>query len=358
MTSVGAPPHPASRRHTESSRGCTALLLPEPGRATSGPRRLFSRSIVCAARGEALPEIEVRMSISGTPGRELPGVMTAYELVAALLPAGLGAAARRERTNAGRTTINVVARLFLVLATVHKTPSAPARVALCAALTARNAAIEGDAETVDAFSRTWLGLSHPAAWRKAVEAALLGDWVEALGRGLATDDYVQALLDRHTRSEHRALQPLWERRVLGKRTALLGQPLSPGLSVQDLLTEQHTGGRGARRRAGRQPPARRVARTGPGRGRARAGLGCQRRELGPNRAGRRTIDSARRAGAPQAQAARHSLHRPGGGRQHRGDAGLTRGRPPGPWSIGPDEGSRSAVLIRPGRRSAGRPRRF
>ncbi|MFD7480373.1 hypothetical protein ACFV8Z_52120 [Streptomyces sp. NPDC059837] len=240
MTSVGAPPRPASRRHTESSRGCTALLLPEPGRATSGPRRLFSRSIVCAARGEALPEIEVRMSISGTPGRELPGVMTAYELVAALLPAGLGAAARRERTNAGRTTINVVARLFLVLATVHKTPSAPARVALCAALTARNAAIEGDAETVDAFSRTWLGLSHPAAWRKAVEAALLGDWVEALGRGLATDDYVQALLDRHTRSEHRALQPLWERRVRGKRTALLGQPLSPGLSVQDLLTEQHT----------------------------------------------------------------------------------------------------------------------
>ncbi|WP_461091774.1 hypothetical protein [Streptomyces incanus] len=172
-----------------------------------------------------MPEIEIRMSIGDTPGRQLPGVITVYEFVGILLPAGLGAAARRERTDAGRNTISVVARVFLMLATLPETPSAPARVALCAALTARNAAIEGDAETIDAFSRTWLGLSHPAAWREAVEAALLGDWVEALGRGLATDDYVQALLDQHARSEHRALQPLWERRVRGKRTALLGQSL-------------------------------------------------------------------------------------------------------------------------------------
>ncbi|MEU6593270.1 hypothetical protein ABZ923_29275 [Streptomyces sp. NPDC046881] len=166
--------------------------------------------------------------------------MTVYELLGVLLPVGLDATTRGERPDAGRTTLGIVALLLLMVATLPETPSAPARVALCAALTARNAAIEGDAEAVDAFSRNWLGLSHPAAWREAVEAALLGDWVEALGRGLATDDYVQALLDRHARSEHRALQPLWERRVRGKRTALLGQPLSPGLTVQDLLTEEHT----------------------------------------------------------------------------------------------------------------------
>ncbi|MGW0188193.1 hypothetical protein ACWDV7_20810 [Streptomyces sp. NPDC003362] len=137
--------------------------------------------------------------------------------------------------------MGVVARLLLLLLdALAEAPSVPARAALSAALAARSAAIEGDADAIDAFSRTWLGLSRLEAWREAVETALLGDWVEELGRGRATDAYISDLLHRHAGSEHRALQPLWERRVRGKRTVLLGQPLGADLTVEDLLAERHT----------------------------------------------------------------------------------------------------------------------
>lgn len=61
----------------------------------------------------------------------------------------------------------------------HCTPW-PDRSALREALSARNAAIEGDSERVDLFSKSWLKLDRPAAWRPAVEMALLGDWVGTL----------------------------------------------------------------------------------------------------------------------------------------------------------------------------------
>ncbi|MEU2069973.1 hypothetical protein [Streptomyces anulatus] len=113
--------------------------------------------------------------------------------------------------------------------------------ALEAAVIARNAAIEGDGATVDAFSRAWLGLMLPERWREAVEMALLGDWVNALGEGAATDVYIQDLLRRHADAEHRNLQPLWERRVRGKRTILLSSPLgATPLTVADMLIEHHT----------------------------------------------------------------------------------------------------------------------
>ncbi|WP_052758111.1 hypothetical protein [Streptomyces yangpuensis] len=114
------------------------------------------------------------------------------------------------------------------------------RDALIAALVARNAAIEGDTDGVDAFSRDWLGFSHPERWRDAVEIALLGDWVDQLGAGTAHDPVITRLLQGHSKREHKQLQPLWERRTRGRRTALLSQPLSQTTTVADLLTEYRT----------------------------------------------------------------------------------------------------------------------
>ncbi|MGW3496676.1 hypothetical protein [Streptomyces sp. NPDC001020] len=70
--------------------------------------------------------------------------------------------------------------------------------------------------------------------------ALLGNWVDVLGRGKSTDRYVLDVLERHARAEHQALQPLWERRTRGRRTVLLSHPVSTNLTVQDLLAEHRT----------------------------------------------------------------------------------------------------------------------
>nr|BEK63609.1 hypothetical protein KPHV_08360 [Kitasatospora purpeofusca] len=112
--------------------------------------------------------------------------------------------------------------------------------ALYAALAARNAAIEGDTATVDEFARTWLDLTRPERWREAVEGALLGEWVQALGTGTVNDAYVTDLLQRHTDTEHRHLRPLWQRKVRGKRTALLGEPVGTDLTVSDLLADHRS----------------------------------------------------------------------------------------------------------------------
>ncbi|MFF3741322.1 hypothetical protein [Streptomyces sp. NPDC002566] len=114
------------------------------------------------------------------------------------------------------------------------------RRGVLAALVARNAAIEGDADTVDSFSRTWLGLDHPERWREAVENALLGDWVDQLGAGITDDPVVADLLQRHSRREHLQLQPLWERRVRGKQVALLSSSVSEGMTLADVLTDRRS----------------------------------------------------------------------------------------------------------------------
>jgi hypothetical protein len=138
------------------------------------------------------------------------------------------------------TGAEFLGELLLIMGEALGSVSVPVHQAVSAALVARNAAIEGDADTVDDFSRTWLGLSHPARWREAVEMALLGDWVNTLGKK-TTDRNIHDLLRRHAHAEHRSLQPLWERRVRGKRTALLGQPLGEaGWTVEDLLVERRT----------------------------------------------------------------------------------------------------------------------
>ncbi|WP_405600360.1 hypothetical protein OG741_21800 [Streptomyces sp. NBC_01410] len=133
------------------------------------------------------------------------------------------------------------AGLLLMLARCWRTlPSVPVRAAILAALSARNAAIDGDVDQVDAFARTWLGLRNPEAWREAVEMALLGDWVEVLRQGAASDMVLAQILRHQMAIEHRHLQPLWERRVRGKRILLLSQEVGASLSLEDLLVDRQT----------------------------------------------------------------------------------------------------------------------
>ncbi|KUN25446.1 hypothetical protein AQJ23_16295 [Streptomyces antibioticus] len=109
-----------------------------------------------------------------------------------------------------------------------------------AALIARNAVLEGDSDTVDAFTGKVLGKKHPARWREAVEMALLGDWVASLGTGTATKPYVRDLLKRHAAVQHRCLQPVWEGRIKGQSTVLLAQPVDESRTIADLLVTHRT----------------------------------------------------------------------------------------------------------------------
>ncbi|MGH4028653.1 hypothetical protein ACQB60_06925 [Actinomycetota bacterium Odt1-20B] len=129
-----------------------------------------------------------------------------------------------------------LAGILLDLAeTLRHCPTWPDRSAMREALRARNAAIEGDAALVDTFAGSWLGLARPVAWRAAVEMALLGEWVHVLGGGVADTPTLVGLLRRDIQTEHRLQQPLWERRIRGQRTALLGSAVGEGLILSDLL---------------------------------------------------------------------------------------------------------------------------
>ncbi|MFE1765711.1 hypothetical protein ACFW81_16045 [Streptomyces angustmyceticus] len=112
------------------------------------------------------------------------------------------------------------------------------RLLLQDALIARNAAIEGEHATVDAFSRTWLGLEQPGRWRTAVEMALLGDWVDALQDGAADDLALRALLRQEADVAHRQLLPLWERRTRGRRVTLLSQPVAEDRTLADVVPDR------------------------------------------------------------------------------------------------------------------------
>ncbi|MFG2692356.1 hypothetical protein [Kitasatospora sp. NPDC048407] len=132
----------------------------------------------------------------------------------------------------------VVIAMVELLLTLETIPAA--ENVLGAVLAARSAAIDGDTAAVDEFSRSWLGLSDPARWREAVEMALLGDWVDTLGRGLTGRAELADRLHRHTRAEHLHLQPLWERKTSGRRLALLSQPVGTDQVLADLLTDHRT----------------------------------------------------------------------------------------------------------------------
>ncbi|WP_275464629.1 hypothetical protein [Streptomyces noursei] len=145
----------------------------------------------------------------------------------------------REGVDARHSPVNFIAAVLKALAmqlTSHPMPVT--RDAVIAALVARNAAIEGDSETVDEFTKSWLGFSRPEMWREAVEMALLGDWVEELGVRLSGDAEVMTLLGRHARVEHLHLQPIWERKACGHRLRLLEDPVSEGLTLGDFITDR------------------------------------------------------------------------------------------------------------------------
>ncbi|MFC5144617.1 hypothetical protein [Streptomyces aureoversilis] len=73
-----------------------------------------------------------------------------------------------------------------------------------------------------------------------METALLGDWVGALGHGTATDAYLAALPRQHADTEHRRLQPLWERRVRGKRVTSLRHEPAEGLTLGDAIRDDRS----------------------------------------------------------------------------------------------------------------------
>ncbi|MFJ3858891.1 hypothetical protein ACIPRL_21905 [Streptomyces sp. NPDC090085] len=144
-----------------------------------------------------------------------------------------------EERDAQHSSVNFIAMVLIRLAeAIRMVQALPAtREALIAALIARNAAIEGDSVTVDAFSRDWLGLADAEGWRTAVENALLGEWVHHLGSGMLHDPTLRNLLYRHTCIEHKHLQPLWERRVSGRRLRLLHDPVGDGLELADVAID-------------------------------------------------------------------------------------------------------------------------
>ncbi|MFF6986295.1 hypothetical protein [Streptomyces sp. NPDC010273] len=148
---------------------------------------------------------------------------------------------RDDTADVAHSSVNLISEALLMLARACGPRLTPmTREALLAALTARNAVIEGDHEAVDEFSRIWLGITDPKRWRDAVEMALLGDWVDNLGKGVLGDPAVVDILRHLAQIEHRHLQPLWERRVNGRRVSLLSEPVGADLTLQDLLIERRT----------------------------------------------------------------------------------------------------------------------
>ncbi|MFF3608298.1 hypothetical protein [Streptomyces sp. NPDC002463] len=145
----------------------------------------------------------------------------------------------REGSDLRHSPVNFIAAVLKALAGhAASLPVPVAREAVIAALVARNAAIEGDTATVDEFTRCRLGFARPELWRDAVEAALLGDWVDALGARMSGDAEVMELLGRHARVEHLHLQPIWERKVRGRRLRLLEDPVAEGLTLRDLVPDR------------------------------------------------------------------------------------------------------------------------
>ncbi|MFF9301354.1 hypothetical protein [Streptomyces sp. NPDC014764] len=145
---------------------------------------------------------------------------------------------RLETRDARHSPVNFIAAILRTFAEQLSGTQAPvAREAVMAALAARNSAIEGDSAAVNEFSRTWLGISNPEQWRAAVEMALLGDWVDVLGRRLSKGPEIMELLSRHTGREHLYLQPLWHRQARGRPMRLLEDPVALGVSLRDVITD-------------------------------------------------------------------------------------------------------------------------
>lgn len=117
----------------------------------------------------------------------------------------------------------------------------PRSSAVTDAMAAREAAIEGDHEVVDAFAATWMPATRAASgqWRSALAQALIADWTSALTSDGA-EERLMALLISEMRAAHRQLQPIWERKAAGHRVHLLDKPVADGLALRDLVTDRVT----------------------------------------------------------------------------------------------------------------------
>ncbi len=111
------------------------------------------------------------------------------------------------------------------------------RMPIISALEGQHAAVNGCNCVVDQVARTTFGVRRPTAhWREAVSTALMSDWVPLLGESnadLRVPRYLKSEADR----AHRRLQPLWERKVNGRRVSLLDTPLGDGFTLWDLATD-------------------------------------------------------------------------------------------------------------------------
>ncbi|MGW2331697.1 hypothetical protein ACWC5C_38935 [Streptomyces sp. NPDC001700] len=118
---------------------------------------------------------------------------------------------------------------------------------LIVAVAARLALISGTGLANPPSAATWaLGVGQSDRWQEAVSTALLGSWADSLsGEGLDTSA-LDALL-AETKTIHRQLTPLWQRRtgarvikgrrVEGKHVVLLETPCGENLTLRDLLAQ-------------------------------------------------------------------------------------------------------------------------
>ncbi|MFI1015863.1 hypothetical protein [Streptomyces sp. NPDC020965] len=108
---------------------------------------------------------------------------------------------------------------------------------------ASQAAFLGEDAVIDNFTRTVFSLPTVKAtqWREAVSLTLLGDWydtlVEASNGGSFDATDLLGYLRREVRRVHLQLQPLWERKVSGRRVRLLDEPVTGGMLLRDLVTD-------------------------------------------------------------------------------------------------------------------------
>ncbi|MFJ3513187.1 hypothetical protein [Streptomyces luteogriseus] len=106
---------------------------------------------------------------------------------------------------------------------------------LVSALEGQQAAVHGDNQVLDKVARSLLGIRNPRAgyWREAASTALMSDWVPLIHEENASL-LVPQHLKRETDTVNKRLQPLWERKVNGRRVDLLDSPTAEGLTVGDL----------------------------------------------------------------------------------------------------------------------------
>ncbi|WP_275467357.1 hypothetical protein [Streptomyces noursei] len=107
------------------------------------------------------------------------------------------------------------------------------------ALMARQAALKGRSDLVEAFTTEVIGLRRGSRWQEAASTALLGnDWLAPLDHGHKLDERALVHLRAEILTVHRQLTPIWRRRTRHGRVLLLDTPLNDDITVQDLVADK------------------------------------------------------------------------------------------------------------------------